>query len=227
MKKNIVLVSAVGFLALAMGSTVADAQDSKSEINFEAGDQVTKPVNPLDPTNPVVPSPIDPTDPSNGGTNQNGPLSIDYVSNIKFGKQKISGKDMTYSALNAAPFVQVTDLRGAGEGWNLSAKISDFSSITNQLLKGATLSMKSSEVKAASTGNVTKAPVQSDITFDNKESKVVMNAANKSGRGTWVDVWAGTDQANEKVQLKVVAGTAEADTAYAATIIWELADAPK
>lgn len=227
MKKNIILVIAAGFLALAVGSNVANAQNTKSEINFVAGDQVTKPVNPLDPTNPIVPDPIDPMDPDNGGTGQNGPLSIDYVSNIKFGKQKISGKDMTYSALNAAPFVQVTDLRGAGEGWHLSAKISDFSSSTNQILKAATLSMKSSEVKAASTGNVTEAPIQTDVTFDNKESQPVMNAANKSGRGTWVGVWSGTDQANEKVQLKVLAGTAEADTAYSATITWELQDAPK
>ncbi|MEF9937287.1 WxL domain-containing protein, partial [Carnobacterium sp.] len=35
------------------------------------------------------------------------------------------------------------------------------------------------------------------------------------------------DQANEAVQLNVVAGTPEADTEYTSSITWELADAPK
>ncbi|KRN71145.1 hypothetical protein IV76_GL002052 [Carnobacterium maltaromaticum] len=54
-----------------------------------------------------------------------------------------------------------------------------------------------------------------------------MNAMDKGGRGTWVTVWSGTDQANEAVQLNVVAGTPEANTEYTSSITWELADAPK
>ena len=52
-------------------------------------------------------------------------------------------------------------------------------------------------------------------------------AKKEAGKGTWLNVWSGTDQSNENVQLKVLAGTAEADTEYTSTINWELADAPK
>lgn len=106
-------------------------------------------------------------------------------------------------------------------------KMSNFTNGNNQLLKGATLSMQNSVVKAGSPSNISIAPVKTDLLFDNQESKLVMNAANKGGRGTWLNVWSGNDQANESVQLTVLAGTPEANTEYTSSITWELEDAPK
>lgn len=129
MKKRISIILLITMLPLfgEISAKAATPGISNSKIDFLAGDEViTPPVNPKDPGNPVLPTPIDPTDPDNKGTNQKGPLSVDYVSNLKFGKQKISGKTISYKALNADPFVQVTDLRGAGDGWSLSAKNEQF-----------------------------------------------------------------------------------------------------
>ncbi|MEG2603278.1 MAG: WxL domain-containing protein, partial [Carnobacterium sp.] len=136
-------------------------------------------------------------------------------------------RTIAYKALNADPFVQVTDLRGSGDGWSLSAKMSPFTNKNKQELKGATLSMKNSVVKAGSTSNISLAPAKSDLLFDNQESKLVMNASNKGGRGTWLNVWSGTEEANESIQLNVLAGTPEANTEYTSSITWELEDAPK
>lgn len=230
MKKRMILTALMVLIPLVGGFQVEAALPgvSESKIDFLSGDGVvTLPVNPKDPDNPIVPTPIDSSDPGNKGTGQIGPLSVDYVANLKFGQQKISGKTIAYKALNADPFIQVTDLRGAGDGWSLSAKISSFTNKNKQELKGATLSMQNSVVKAGSTSNISLAPVKSDLLFDNHESKLVMNATNKGGRGTWLNVWSGTDQANESIQLNVLAGTPEANTEYTSSITWELKDAPK
>ncbi|CAD5902558.1 WxL domain-containing protein [Carnobacterium maltaromaticum] len=232
MKKSSLVIATVASATFVFGGTVAQAavsstHTSENKINFTPGvDIITPPVDPTNPDNPDVPNPVDITDPTNPGTGQKGPLSIDYVSNIKFGQHKITGKDIAYKALNANPFVQVTDLRGAGDGWNLSAKMTEFKN-GNKVLKGATLTVKDGVVKAGSSSNISIAPTKSDFVFDNQESKQVMGAKDKGGRGTWLTVWSGTDQANESIQLVVVAGTPEANTEYTSSITWELEDAPK
>lgn len=232
MKKNTFLITTLSLATIALfgnqaHAAVSSTGQSENKINFTAGDnEVTEPIDPTDPENPNPPNPIDPTDPDNPGTGEEGPLSIDYISNIKFGGHKISGKNISYKALNANPFVQVTDTRGSGEGWSLSAKISKFKN-GNKVLQGATLSMKDAVVKAGSSTNISKPPVNSDIVFDNEESKQVLSARDKGGRGTWLNVWSGTNQANEAIQLNVLAGTAEANTEYTSSITWELEDAPK
>ena len=232
MKKSSLIITTFALASFAFGGAkvqaeVSSTHTSEYKINFTAGEGVvTPPVDPTNPDNPNVPNPVDPTDPTNPGTGQTGPLSIDYVSNIKFGEHKITGKDIAYKAKNANPFIQVTDLRGAGEGWHLSAKMSEFKS-GNKVLRGATLAFKDGVVKAGSSSNISVAPTKSDVLFDNTDSKPFMNAMDKGGRGTWVTVWSGADQANEAVQLNVVAGTPEADTEYTSSITWELADAPK
>ena len=232
MKKSSLIITTFALASFAFGGAkvqaeVSSTHTSENKINFTAGEGVvTPPVDPTNPDNPNVPNPVDPTDPTNPGTGQTGPLSIDYVSNIKFGEHKITGKDIAYKAKNANPFVQVTDLRGASDGWNLSAKMTEFKS-GNKVLRGATLAIKDGVVKAGSSSNISLAPTKSDILFDNTESKTVMNAKDKGGRGTWLTIWSGTDQANEAIQLNVVAGTPEANTEYTSSITWELEDAPK
>lgn len=208
---------------------VSNTAGSNNTVNFKSGEgDITNPVDPTDPTNPVVPSPIDPTDPTNPGTGNKGPLSIDYASNIKFGEQKIAGKDMVYSAINKDPFVQVTDTRGTGAGWHLSAAASEFQNADkSKTLKGAELSFKNGQVKATSENSVSVNPTASDVVFSNTSPQLVFNAKAGEGRGTWLNVWSTAEEKNENVQLKVLAGSADADTEYTATIVWELADAPK
>lgn len=232
LKKSTEFIAIFMLAALVLGegsalATTSSVGISDAKVKFDAGDGVvTPPVNPknpdLEPNNP-----IDPTDPDNSGTGKKGPLSVDYISNLKFGQHKISGKTITYNVLNEDPFIQVTDLRGAGDGWKLSAKMSPFKSKENQELKGASLSIKRGQVKAGSSTNISAPPFNSDVVFNNSENKLVMSAKDKAGRGTWLTVWSGKDQANESIQLNVLAGTPEANTDYTSAITWSLEDAPK
>lgn len=51
----------------------------------------TAPINPINPGEKPKPDPIDPTNP---GTGQSGTLTIDFLSNFKFGEQALGKKNI-------------------------------------------------------------------------------------------------------------------------------------
>lgn len=219
MKKQVLytLATASLFSAILLSTmvkadeTIDDSTTSTAKITFDGTntDPVT-PVNPNDPDTPVDPNnPIDPDDPDNHGTGDNGPLSIDYVSNITFGTKDIATTGQVYHAVNASPYVQVTDKRGVEGGWVLTA---------------SALSFKNGEA-ATNSDNISKKPVTNDVVFANTEAQTVMTADSLAGEGTWVDVFNGTQGDNANVQLAVPSGSAQAKE-YTATITWTLTAGP-
>ncbi|ALS02797.1 cell surface protein [Enterococcus silesiacus] len=216
-----------GVVTFAAEDTKPLGAKSKTHISFTASEEPTGPVDPTDPNKPVDPDqPIDPTDPENPGTGNEGALAIDYVSNIVFGEKEIESGDTIYNAMNENPFVQVTDKRGTGAGWTLSAQTNGFKTEAGKQLKGAELSFKNGHVKTR-TDNVSTAPIGNDVVFSNADAKVIMSAKKDAGRGTWLDVFSGEADNNENVQLKVLEGSADANIEYSAEINWTLANAPK
>lgn len=230
-KRTLTAIAGVSLLGLTGLSTnalaaVSSTANSTNHIVFEAGEEVTNPIDPTNPDNPNPSDPIDPTDPTNPGTGNEGSLTIDYVSNIEFGTQKTASGTMIYHAQNEHPFVQVTDKRGTGAGWNLTAKATEFKNTDgSKVLKGAELTFKNGVLKTQ-TENISPSPENKDVTFSNSDAHVMMNAKESTGRGTWVNVFSGELGNNENVQLKVLPGTADTNVDYKATINWELADAP-
>ncbi|OTN91174.1 hypothetical protein A5809_000538 [Enterococcus faecium] len=114
MKKTILAILLISTTILA-GTVAVHADDLSGKSTAKIG--LTK----QDPDNPVGPiDPIDPDDnpPSNDPTGNTGDLRIDYISNIDFGTQTISGKTETYIAEKPASLTesQVSDLRGTGAG---------------------------------------------------------------------------------------------------------------
>ncbi|MBC1813797.1 WxL domain-containing protein [Listeria booriae] len=223
--KNLTKVLTVGAITAAtlFGASTfahADTTTSTGKIKLEADDSA---VTPLDPTNPDGPTPTipDPTDPDNNGTGNTGSLTIDFLSNLDFGTQKVSGQSQTYHAVNKNPYIQVTDKRGTGAGWILTAKATDFKDGT-KTLKGAAMSLKDGQVKTQS-DNQSVAPTTSDITL-NGNTQTVLAAEANAGMGTWLDVYAGTDGNNENVSLYVPAGNLAGD--YNSSITWTLEDSP-
>jgi hypothetical protein len=231
-KMKVITLSVAGSMILAglifstnsAEAAVVNSAISKNYIDFIPDEGITKPVDPVNPDEPAPPSPIDPIDPDNGGTGNSGSLTLDYVSNIQFGTQKIMSGNTTYNANNKDPYVQVSDKRGTGEGWVLTAKASELKNSTGESLQGAELTFKNGQVKSQSS-NVSEPPTAYDVTFDNSDSKKFMEAPLETGRGTWLDVFSGSDGDNSNVQLKVLAGSAEAES-YSGTVTWELTDAP-
>lgn len=233
MKKKLLLISLFlvnSYILLDVSEAHAETTSQAKSLNsikfLEGGSESTNPVNPIDPDLPVE---VDPVDPNNPGTNNPGPLSIDFISNIQFGNNKINGKDTVYSALNKSPYVQVTDVRGTEAGWELKVAASEFTSTKNpkDVLKGAELTFKNAAVKSASKGNVSQPPTSSDVTLINSDAQTIMNADENQGSGTWLSTWTANSEVNENVQLKVLSGSAKANTEYTAELNWSLSDAPK
>lgn len=229
MKKIVFVPLLVSFLGTAIGFKTMQTEATQTgaantSILFDTN---TDPTNPVDPENPDNPDPpVDPIDPENPGTGNDGPLSIDFVSNITFGEKVISPTTTTYQALNEHPYVQVTDKTGSGNGWTLTAAASPFvSKKGGSTLKGAELSFLNGKVNTSSS-NVSAAPTtESTVIFTNTDSKNITTAGTDAGKGTWVTVWSGSKNANENILLKVLAGSATASD-YAATITWTLTSGP-
>ncbi|HHX1811905.1 TPA: WxL domain-containing protein [Enterococcus faecalis] len=213
-----ILVTSLFISIQTSHAEIKSKADSKSEVKIIEGD-TTGPVDPKDPTDPNKPNPEVP------GTGNRGSLTIDYVPNIEFGEQEIKEKEATYNAKTEHPYVQVSDRRATGAGWNLKASIDEFKNEDQKkTLKGAELSLKNGDIKTTS-GNVSEKPQGNNITL-NKDLQVIMQAGTDQGMGTWLDVFSGKKDDNENVQLKVPAGSARAKQSYSSVIRWELADAP-
>ena len=244
--KYSVLLAIAGLTLSTASSVMAVGETSSSvstaKIDFFHDD--SKPTDPLDPNNPDNPNPndpIDPDDPNNQGTGNTGPLTVDYVSNIDFGKSFITGDSLTLKAINKIPFVQVTDSRDDGNGWSLTASMTKpFTNKANGFKINGAIMKWSQGLTKSKTGNSSTAPVANDFSLDKSGAVATVMTANdiKSGKGTWLDTFEGSNTAdakkdsgeilggNEKVTL--TAPTSEVDNGeYTAELTWTLTDTPK
>lgn len=223
---SLALLANLGLATLAQAEEANTAKTENNHVIFEVNTDKKPIIDPVDPSNPNPPSPIDPTDKDNNGTGNTGALTIDYAPNIDFGTKKLASGDQKYTAKNENPFVQVTDLRGTGAGWKLTANISKFANADgSKELKGAVLSFKNGEVKTRP-NNVSGAPVASDVSFDTQETYSILIAEKDNGKGSWVDVFSGEKDDNSNVELLVLEGSADVGVNYTATINWSLVDTP-
>lgn len=219
MKLSQLVLLALSIGSIALIDQLASADQTEGTISFVAGTGVT---DPLDPTDPDNPSPT--TDPDNGPTGNSGPLSLDSVPNIRFGSQERSSSIQFINAQNKVPFTQVTDNRGTGEGWELKAKISPFTSPSGDQLEGARLAFSNGLLKTQSTN--TSAPPEFSNVVLSPEYKTFTAAEAGKGKGTWLTTFEGEEGNNSNIKLQVYPGTADENAEYKAMITWELSTAP-
>ena len=83
------LMASLVFLLFQVEGLAADPQtgQSKATITFEVNDGETPPRDPEDPEEEL--DQHDPDNPKDDPTRNKGPLSLDYVSSIDFGTQKV------------------------------------------------------------------------------------------------------------------------------------------
>ncbi|EPI03111.1 hypothetical protein D920_00319 [Enterococcus faecalis 13-SD-W-01] len=218
--KKIALTTLLLSSIILTGTITVHADDlngqstAKIGLTKQDGDHPVGPIDPLDPDNTP--------DDSNTPTGNTGDLRIDYISNIDFGSQTISGKTETYTAKAPANMVeaQISDLRGTGAGWNLQVSYdstnSGFTS-GDKTLSGAELFLPAGTSKTVQDSQ-SPAPTTNEITV-NDSAQNIMTAATDSGLGTWAD-----QMDTSKVTLKVPSGNLAGD--YTATLVWTLTDAP-
>ncbi|PEH49554.1 WxL domain-containing protein [Enterococcus faecium] len=219
MKKTIFAAVFISTTLLA-GASIVHADDQNGTSIARIGLAQQDPDNPVGPIDPITPD--DGDDNSNDPTGNTGALRIDYISNIDFGSQTISGKTETYHAQAPATMTeaQVSDLRGTGAGWNLQvsydAETTGFKD-GKKILNGAELTLPAG-TPIATAGNQSQAPSANSVTV-NDSAQNIMTAASSTGLGTWAD-----KMTTANVNLKVPSGNLTGN--YTATLVWTLTDAP-
>ena len=228
-------------LATAVSAEQVADYNTTGSIAFEAGeDVVTPPVDPEDPSNPDPELPVDPEEPGTPG-----PLSIDFASSWKFGKQEIASSDKTYYAHPQVMtdgsirqlYAQVTDTRGTFAGWSLSlTQAAQFEDEDENILEGAQLSFAGTG-STSSTSTTPASNITSNFSLTPGAEQLLVSAQVNEGTGTNVysfgtpadyDADAKTDEAvatQGPVQLSVVGGSMHA-SAYTTNLVWTLSDTP-
>lgn len=178
----------------------------------------TDTINPVDPTNPGKDvTPLDP-DGNPGKPGTPGPLSIDFVSTLNFGSNKISSSDEVYYAepqviwndtdedsvvengeTSTRPaYVQVSDNRGTNSGWTLTVRQEtqlNNRSAQNSVLTGAEIKLKNGTA-SSHMSNTTAPIVNTSIILVPGATSTVMTAAAGGGAGTWVDYFGTLENIN-------------------------------
>lgn len=242
MKKPFIYLLTAGLAVSMITSTnTVDGATSEATIQFTSPSDSVSPVN---PENPSEPNP----DAEDQGTvtGEAGDLTLDFVADISFGAENtISSSEKTYYSTTQRPYIQVSDRRGTGEGWDVIASASEFTDSSGNTLRGAVLGFTGTEAVSDSTYNdpVINAPTTDDfeiITGPEGTEPAVANATpdtesmeTAKGVGTWVMRWLNpnleTDPnstSNTNVYLTVPGGAATSNSQYTSTITWTLTAGP-
>lgn len=150
-----------------------------------------------------------------------GQLTLTEAPSFDFGSNAISAATTEYSPSTSgnSGTLSISDLRGSGEGWNVTAALSPFQNSGNGSLAGASLSLKGSAVNAGAGTTSTAPVVETNIVLTSDNTAVAVESASSlTGQGVWNTTWS-------TPTLKVLGGTAQAGQNNA-TIDWTLSDAP-
>ncbi|TPR26487.1 WxL domain-containing protein [Apilactobacillus micheneri] len=170
-------------------------------------------------------------------TNATGDLTIDAVpKSLNFGEtdKNLEGKDINVTLNDNKDnnkdnnieryYAQVSDYRGNHTGWHLSANMSEMTDKNNPLnkLDGANIKFSNNKVLGAYGNNANQLGDPNNVKTDNinldpsRGNVTVMSAADKSGAGTWFDLFN---------NINLSAGRADSGN-YNGTITWNLSDGP-
>lgn len=194
---------------------------------------------PADPLNPEIE--VDPENKPELPEDQ-GQLSIDFVSSFDFGSQSISVHNQTYYAqpqrlLNedgtvneseeCPNYVQISDRRPEKRnGWQLAVTQKEqFKGKENQELKGASLSLSNQQVITAQGGTAPGLQSVPCVLIPGNR-RILLKAQGDEGTGTWVYRFGDEQTAGESIALNVPKRTTPEATTYSTTLIWELNAVP-
>jgi len=196
------------------------------------------PVDPLDPE-----TEIDPENKPQLPENQ-GRLSIDFVSQFHFGTQGISARDQTYFAqtqrllnengtvneIEKRPnYIQVSDRRSDTErhGWQLAVtQKTQFENEVGHQLTGAQLRLTNQQLATAQDGIAPELQQTNPLALTPGVKRVLLMAQGDEGQGTWIYRFGDGETASESVALTVPRGATPEATTYKSTLTWELSAVP-
>ncbi|CAD5901549.1 conserved exported hypothetical protein [Carnobacterium maltaromaticum] len=214
--------------------------EGKSDTDSTVVQERLAPPNPLDPLNPDLE--VDPENKPNLPEEQ-GQLSIDFISQFNFGTQSISTQDKTYyvnsqrllnedgtvnNTEERPNFVQVSDRRPSNQrgGWELSlSQESQFSTSDGKELVGAQLQLANAElISPQENSNPSFVETLQNLIPGVRQPLII--AEGDEGQGTWVYRFGDSTTGSESVKLQVPKGSNPNAESYSTTLNWELSAIP-
>ncbi|SFE55762.1 WxL domain surface cell wall-binding [Enterococcus casseliflavus] len=199
-------------------------------------------VSPVDPLKPDVE--VNPENPPQLPDDQ-GLLSIDFVSQFNFGESAIGFGDKKYYALpqrlltvleesnniqERPNYVQISDRRVENEqyGWQLSVTQNEqFINLQNHELKGARLHLINQQLISSQDGGEPELLNKKGVSLSPGEKVDLVSSKERQGIGTWIYRFGDEDSARESVYLEVPKTSEIKATSYQTTFTWELSTLPK
>lgn len=225
MKKNLTKKILIGIGAFSMLGGMSSipmlAATADSDVSIQFTENLS-PTSPVDPENPDLPG-------TGPGTGMLGPLSLDYVPDLDFGSHALTGREETFKTLNVTPYIQVTDTRGTGEGWEVKASMSELTDVDSGTKNlPAVIAFQNGSTATTSTNNSQSPQYYNFELSTGGDAVTVSQAAANQGMGTWVTRWlAGDTQSSENEYVTMTVDTANAyATDYSSTITWEIQTTP-
>lgn len=204
------------------------------------GEPIQNPENPLDPLDPEVE-----VDPENHPElpEEQGLISIDFVSQFNFGTKNIATQARTYYAdpqrlLNGdgtvnqteerPNYIQITDRRSIADqgGWELSLRQEEqFKTADGKELLGAQLQFENAELLSTEQNSKPEFVREAQILLPGVRHQLII-AENAEGQGTWIYRFGNETTGGESVKLEVPKGSNPDAKSYSTTLNWELNAVP-
>ena len=199
-------------------------------------------VSPVDPLDPEVE--VDPENKPEMPEDQ-GPLSIDFISSFNFGSQGISVQDQWYYAqpqrllnpdgtINEGEerpnYIQISDRRAENDrhGWQLAVtQNAQFTSLDDHQLTGARVHLMNQQFATAQGGVEPVLHHQEGVVLIPEHKTELITAKNEQGIGTWIYRFGDGTSAGESVALEVPKSALPRATTYQTTLTWELSAVPE
>lgn len=202
-------------------------------------DDIVLPVDPITPDLEI--------DPENKPDlpEEQGLLSIDFVSSFSFGSQMISLQDQVYYAhpqrllnpdgtVNESEerpnYIQISDRRSeeSRHGWQLAVTQNEqFETANGEELHGATLGLTNQQLITSQGEQAPALQHPNPLTLVPNTRRVLLLAQGDEGTGTWIYRFGDADTADESVFLKVPGAATPSASTYRTTLNWELAAVPE
>lgn len=215
----------VGLLvATAFGTGAVASASSSGVVTFEDNIEVVEPVVPTDP------SKLGSKDVNNPMTNNPGPLSLNVAPlQFDFGVHNTKDSVLSYSAKEIGlQFIQVTDNRTDGDGWELTVQRDELISKKNTEIRGAKLTIPKGTVRnslhvpaTASAENEHLKSYAAEVYGDNTPVTILSAAqAKNNGKATTTSVWESSQVHLTFKTLVTKKGS------YTSTVNWNLLMVP-
>ena len=246
MKKPFIYLLSAGLAVSMIANTGAveavSTDSSNATVTFTTPTEAVLPVDPREPSE-NYPG-IDLENEDNYGldgnvTGNTGALTLDYISNINFEDGDTEAPEANVlNSTTLLPSLQVTDRRGTGEGWNVTAKAGEFSLVEDDTntptlvgyemsFTGAVANSENGDLLAPVTPNFTLSSNEAVATVASAAARTDASVTSAQGVGTWAIGWlaAEGEELNTNITLTVPQYEATEGT-HSATIDWTLASGP-